>query len=202
MSDRRTDILEAGLAVLREHGYADFTQPRVAEYAGMRQSHLTYYHPTRADLLAEVGKEAVRRQLAAVDANLDGLQSLDEIASAIARVVIIHPNTRVLLALAQVGDGEPRLAGLFQELADGFISRLETILTRLDGRASANASARLIQALVVGLAVVDLATAGSGGLDSVTAILKSALRATASEPAPSQSKRIAAPPRIKREKKR
>ncbi|MHC5540598.1 TetR family transcriptional regulator, partial [Singulisphaera rosea] len=55
MTDRRQEIIEAGLATLRERGYSGFTQPRVATRAGLRQSHLTYYYPTRADLLAAVG---------------------------------------------------------------------------------------------------------------------------------------------------
>ena len=65
MQDRRQDIIEAGLATLREHGYAGFTQPRVAARAGLRQSHLTYYYPTRIDLLTAVGRAAIDRQLAA-----------------------------------------------------------------------------------------------------------------------------------------
>ena len=66
MKDRREVIIEAGLKALREHGYAGFTQPRVAAFAGLRQSHLTYYHPTRLDLLGAIGRAAVDRQLAAV----------------------------------------------------------------------------------------------------------------------------------------
>ena len=33
MPDRRQDIVAAAFAVLREHGYAGFTQPRVAAKA-------------------------------------------------------------------------------------------------------------------------------------------------------------------------
>ena len=59
MQDRRHDIVEAGLAVLREHGYTGFTQPRIAARVGLRQSHLTYYYPTRLDLLEAVGRTAI-----------------------------------------------------------------------------------------------------------------------------------------------
>ena len=111
--------MEAGLATLREHGYAAFTQPRVAARAGLRQSHITYYHPTRLDLLAAVGRAAVDRQLAAVDATLGALSSREEAAQAIANLVTRHENTRVLMALAQAGDEEPRLREHFRELADG-----------------------------------------------------------------------------------
>lgn len=67
MKDRRQDIINASLAVLRQSGYSGFTQPRVAAGVGLRQSHLTYYFPARIDLLAGVARAAVDRQLAAVD---------------------------------------------------------------------------------------------------------------------------------------
>ena len=51
-------------------GSSGFKQPRVAAEAGLRQSHLTYYFPTRADLLAGVARAAVERQLEEVDANI------------------------------------------------------------------------------------------------------------------------------------
>ena len=100
MQDRRHHIIEAGIATLREHGYTGFTQPRVAARCGLRQSHLTYYYPTRLDLLAAVGRVAVDRQLAAADAALGGLSSPDQAASAIAGIVVRHENTRVFMALA------------------------------------------------------------------------------------------------------
>ena len=49
--DVRTSILEAALTLLADHGVSRLTQPGVARAAGIRQSHLTYYFPTRADLL-------------------------------------------------------------------------------------------------------------------------------------------------------
>ena len=67
MKDRRQDIINASLAVLKASGYAGFTQPRVAAEVGLRQSHLTYYFPTRVDLLAAVARVAIDRQLVAVD---------------------------------------------------------------------------------------------------------------------------------------
>jgi hypothetical protein len=67
-SDRRAIIVMVGIAVLREHGFAGFSQLRVAIRAGVRQSHLTYYFPTRAE--KAVARVAVHRQLHAVDSML------------------------------------------------------------------------------------------------------------------------------------
>jgi len=43
-------ILEAALQIVDEQGIKALTQPRVAAAAGVRQSHLTYYFPRKADL--------------------------------------------------------------------------------------------------------------------------------------------------------
>ena len=55
----RERILDAALATLREHGLRKLTQVRVAKRARVRQSHLTYYFPTREDLLEAVATRAV-----------------------------------------------------------------------------------------------------------------------------------------------
>src|SRR5580692_9882302 len=124
MNDRRTEIINAGLDTLREFGSSGFTQQRVASRLGMRQSHLTYYYPTRADLLAAVARAAVDGQLAAVDTVLSDA-SLEAGVAAIAQVVVRHENTRVLMALAEAADKEPQLRELFRELADGVVVRAD-----------------------------------------------------------------------------
>jgi AcrR family transcriptional regulator len=173
MQDHRHNIIEAGLATLREHGYAGFTQPRVASRAGLRQSHLTYYYPTRVDLLAAVGRAAVDRQVAAVESVL-GDASSETAATEIASVVVRHENTRVMMALAQAADQEPQLRVLFQELADSIVSRAGRFLKKLNAAAT-EADARLLHALAVGLAVVDLATGRSDGKRRATAVLEATL---------------------------
>lgn len=200
MQDRRQHIIEAGLATLREHGYVGFSQPRVAARAGLRQSHLTYYHPTRLDLLEAVGRAAIDRQLAAVDATLGGHSSPEAAARAIAEVVARHENTRVFMALAQAGDEEPRLRELFRELADGIVARVSSFLGRLGhlgGPAAAERAARLLHALVVGLAVVDLATGRPDGMQRAAGVLEAALRMIAggARPAGPPSRRAGVAPR-------
>jgi AcrR family transcriptional regulator len=49
----RERILHAAVTLLHDSGFAALTQQRVCERAGVRQSHLTYYFPTRNDLLRE-----------------------------------------------------------------------------------------------------------------------------------------------------
>lgn len=171
--DRREEIIQAGLTVLRAHGYAGFTQPRVAAEAGLRQSHLTYYFPTRVDLLAAVARAAIDGQLSAIDTMLDG-RSIDAASTVIANVAGRHSNTRVMMALAQAADQEAKLRELFRELADGIVGRAGHLLEKLNIPATEE-NRFLVHALSVGLAVVDLAVARPDGERRASAVVKTAL---------------------------
>jgi AcrR family transcriptional regulator len=115
-----------------EHGYVGFTQPRVAARAGVRQSHLTYCFPTRADLLVAVAGAAARAQLAVADALLEG--SSPEAAASIARLVAQAENTRVLLALVCAADDVPGVREVFRALADGMVVQGRKMLAWLEAR--------------------------------------------------------------------
>jgi AcrR family transcriptional regulator len=155
-TDRRQTIIEAGITILREHGFAGFTQPRVAREAAVRQSHLTYYYPTRADLLKAVARAAVDRQLSASKSML-GATSPNAAATFLANVIVRRENTRVLMALAQAADQEPALRELFVELAEGIIQRNGKLLGQLDVRPS-DENCFILHAVSVGMAVISLAT--------------------------------------------
>ena len=155
MQDRRQTILEAALATLREEGYSGFTQPRVAARAGVRQSHLTYYFPTRLALVEAVARTAIEGQLAAVDA-FAGETSPKITAASIANVAMRHENTRVLMALAQAADEEPTIRSLFRELTEGVAVRITRMLESM-GLAVSKEHVSMVHALVVGLAVIELA---------------------------------------------
>ena len=59
-------LLQSALTVLRRDGFAAFTQSAVAAQADVRQSHLTYYFPTRPELLKGVMNELKASAVAAV----------------------------------------------------------------------------------------------------------------------------------------
>jgi AcrR family transcriptional regulator len=173
VKDRRQDIINAGLAVLRESGFAGFTQPRIAAEAGLRQSHLTYYFPTRVDLLTGVAQAALERLLTAVDAIL-GASSPQAAAKIIANVAVRHENTRVIMALAQAADQEPALRELFRDLADGVILRVGKLFGNLKIEPT-DEHCYMLHALSVGLAVIDLATARKDGESRAERTIETAL---------------------------
>jgi AcrR family transcriptional regulator len=170
VQDLRRVILEAGLAILREQGLAGLTQPRIAARTGLRQSHLTYYYPTRADLVVAVARVAVEAQLATVKSLLQGVSTAEEGADKIAGVVVRHENTRVLAALNQAADQEPVVRAVFGELLEGFIAELGEFLGRLQLGAS-EARVDLVHALFVGLSIIDLATSRPHGNERAKAVL-------------------------------
>jgi AcrR family transcriptional regulator len=180
VEDRRKDILEAGLAILREQGLAGLTQPRVATRTGLRQSHLTYYYPTRADLLAAVARIAMEAQLGAARSLFKGVSSADQGADRIAAATVRHENTRVLAALNQAADQEPAVRAVFNELLDGFIAEFGTLVEKLKLTPS-EASIDLLHALFVGLSVIDLATARRNGKARSKAVLNLAFHMLSGE---------------------
>lgn len=162
MQDRRKKILEAGLAILQEQGLAGLTQPRVAAKTGLRQSHLTYYYPTRSDLLTAVTRAAIEVQLAGVRSLTKGIASAEQAATKMAAVAARHENTRVLSALNQAADQEPAVRALFNELLDGFVAELGALLEKLK-LSPTEARIDLLHALFVGLSIIDLATGRKNG---------------------------------------
>ncbi|GAA4868886.1 TetR/AcrR family transcriptional regulator [Actinomycetospora straminea] len=154
--DRRRAIVEAALAVIGETGPAGFTQPRVAAQAGLRQSHLTYYYPTRDDLLVAVAEEAVRRRVALLREAVEGADGPEEQIAALARVLAAPEHTRVLLALTQAADQNAAVREAFGALAAGIGPVGAALLTAAGVRADPAAVA-LLQATSTGIAVLALA---------------------------------------------
>jgi AcrR family transcriptional regulator len=180
MQDRRKEILEAGLALLREHGLAGLTQPRVAARTGLRQSHLTYYYPTRADLLAAVARVAMEAQLGAARSLFKGISSAEQGADRIAVATARHETTRVLAALNQAADQEPAVRAVFNELLSGFIAEIGTVFERLQ-LTPTEARIDLLHALFVGLSIIDLATARRNGKARAKAVLNLAFHMLSAE---------------------
>jgi AcrR family transcriptional regulator len=68
---RREQILHAAVEVLNADGFGGLTQTRVAECAGIRQSHLTYYFPARNDLLRETAVYGCQAMLGALELGIE-----------------------------------------------------------------------------------------------------------------------------------
>jgi AcrR family transcriptional regulator len=69
---RARDILRAARKILVESGYAALTTRRVAEAAGIRQSNVQYYFPTKTDLVRALFQETTRASTRDLDNRLTG----------------------------------------------------------------------------------------------------------------------------------
>jgi AcrR family transcriptional regulator len=68
---RREQILHAAVEVLNAEGFGALTQTHVAERAGVRQSHVTYYFPARNDLLRETAAYGCEAMLDALTLGIE-----------------------------------------------------------------------------------------------------------------------------------
>ena len=176
MDDKRRHIIECALAELQEDGFASFTQTKVAKRAGLRQSHLTYYYPTRDDLVIAVAEAAMERQVAALDGLLAG-KPLHNAPEQIAQLLGRKENARVLLALVQGADHEPRLQPRFADFAATMRERAAALLAGDLGRRVPVLDTYLLHALCVGLAVLGLALDDEdGGHARKVAVIKAAVQ--------------------------
>jgi AcrR family transcriptional regulator len=156
--DRRGVIVQGALDLIREGGLASFTQPRVARRLGLRQSHITYYFPTRSDLLLAVAEEAVRQRVAAL-AGVVAADGRPAKVAALAAVLAAPEQTRVLIALTQSADQEPGVRRSMGELAAG-VAPIGASVLQASGAEVSDASVGVLQALSTGIAVLAL---GRGG---------------------------------------
>lgn len=153
---KRQLIVDSALAVIGEEGLGGFTQPRVAKRAGLRQSHLTYYFPTRDDLLLAVADEAVRRRIEALGTAMSAPTRAAKVA-ALVGVLADPAQTRVLLALTQAADSHRAIRRSFAALTVGIAPIAAELLEAFDIEVT-ESSVSLLQGTSTGLAVLALAT--------------------------------------------
>src|SRR5437762_11032390 len=100
----RSRILEAALKLLAESGAHELTQPRVAKAAGVRQSHLTYYFPTRGELLQEVARHSIEKLAEQLAHARPGA-----LPGGIAAGAADKRRSRVMLGLVTAADRDPQI---------------------------------------------------------------------------------------------
>jgi AcrR family transcriptional regulator len=106
--DVRARILDAALGLLARGGAGELTQPRVARAAGVRQSHLTYYFPTRDALLQAVADRSIDALAATLmRAAQGGRLGPQALPRALARAITDKGRTRTMLALIGTADRDP-----------------------------------------------------------------------------------------------
>lgn len=178
----RARVLAAAMSLLRAQGLAGLTQPRVAKAAGVSQSHLTYYFPTRADLLRAVLEAAVAGQIANLGQAMAAPASPAERLRALATALTEAENTRVLVSLVLAADSDPAFRELYGALVSAMRERAAVLLTGA-GLSPTPAQVALLHALGTGLAVMGAALGPEAGQDLNTTVLTELFRLLAADAA-------------------
>jgi AcrR family transcriptional regulator len=149
----REDILIAGSTLLREKGVTALTQPRIAQAARIKQSHLTYYFPTRANLLLAIAEFTIFSVMDNVAVQLQAKPQGKTLADAVSKILIEGIPPRVFIGLIVAADSDPDIRKLLRKL----IRHVRTVMQHLlqeAGIAADDEAARLFHATIIGLAVM------------------------------------------------
>jgi len=169
--DVRERLLEAALRLLAESGAHELTQPKVARAAGVRQSHLTYYFPTRADLLQEVARYSIER-LAGQLAHAR-VHSPSQVATGIAAGSSDKRIVRVMLGLVTAADRDPAIKRQLRR----FIGELRQIMAPALAAGGLDAdpeNVAFFHSVVIGCAVLQLARDNAEARAEARSVLKKA----------------------------
>lgn len=171
----KDSILAAGVKLLKEKGIAALTQPQVASAAGVKQSHLTYYFPTRADLLLGIAGQAIDRTMEEIAARLVDRPDQATLADTFAKAMISGVPPRVMVGLIVATDADPAIHKPLRKLIKHVRAQVQAMLTK-SGLASGPEAALLFHAAVVGLAVMHQARMNPQSASEVRSGISAMLR--------------------------
>lgn len=109
-TNARERILFAAVEILNAEGFGALTQTKVAERAGVRQSHITYYFPMRNDLLRETAVYGCNAMLEAMSGDIDaGLLTLTNVRNFLTTDIHDRRFARLMCALIVASDEDDRI---------------------------------------------------------------------------------------------
>lgn len=169
--DVRERILRAALKLLAESGAHELTQPRVAKAAGVRQSHLTYYFPTRGDLLQAVARYSIDKLAGELEHARPGA-----LPGGIAAGAADKRRARVMLGLVAASDRDPKIKQRMRKFVTELRGRMAPVLA-MGGMRTDPASIAFFHSCVVGCAVLQLARDNPDARAEAKAVLEKAAAA-------------------------
>jgi AcrR family transcriptional regulator len=190
--DIRARILESALALLARGGVTALTQPKVSRAAAVSQSHLTYYFPTRAELLVAVARHAIGRVMARLHDAVahGGAAGAERGAGVLARALSDKRNIRVMLGLVAASDEDRKIKAWLR----GFIADVRAVLRaelRAMGADPDDVAVAALHATAVGLAVLNLARDNAGSRRELEVVVRRSISGLVRRPAAKRGSRHA-----------
>ena len=155
--DTRTRILEAAYSLLSRTGVSELSQPKVARAAGLRQSHLTYYFPTRSDLLQALAQHSIGQILTRLTGEAaEGSLTPDMLARLVGDIVSDKRRARTMLGLVVTSDENREIKKFLRD----FVIRVRggiADITRMLGQDIDPERIAAFHSLMVGTAILNVA---------------------------------------------
>lgn len=168
-------LLAAALMLVQTQGLQALTQARVAEAAGLRQSHLTYYFPTRKDLLKGIVQAICTGMLentsAAAPAQKTQMDSLEAVREFFASRLRDPLMARLMMALNGAADEDPSLRQWLTDFDNDMISQLRGIFAQFGLRPSED-ELTLLHASFVGAAILGAQSGTQAGADRTARLVR------------------------------
>ena len=123
----REKILTAASELLLTEGFGTLTQQAVAARAGVRQSHVTYYFPTRNDLLratAQFGVETLLDATVIAAVTAPGQPSLDAFRALLMPDKSDRQWFRLMTGLLNASDEDPSIRPWLREFDERILQKL------------------------------------------------------------------------------
>jgi len=156
-TDVRQRILDAALGLMAEHGFMEVTQPKIARAAGVRQSHLTYYFPTRGELLKAIAMHSIEALLGPLAAGASAGKLTPELFAQVAGDALADKRrARVMLGLIVSSEEDREIKQFLRD----FVVRVRDTMTdvaRLLGRDPDQINIVALHMLFVGATVLNVA---------------------------------------------
>ena len=168
-------LLAAAIELVQARGLQGLSQARVAAAAGLRQSHLTYYFPTRKDLVKAIVQAIHGGMIEALSASLPagghGAASVTQVREFFAERIRDPLMARLMLALMTAADEDPSL----RRWLDGFDADLIRLLREVFGRLGLRPGEdelALLHASLVGAAVLGAQQDSKASADRATRVVR------------------------------
>ncbi|MFC5393514.1 TetR/AcrR family transcriptional regulator [Bosea vestrisii] len=112
----RQRIIDAALDIVEAQGIKALTQPRVAKATGLRQSHLTYYFPRKADLFVALLEGSHGR---AANAREGAPRTPQQLLDLLPSLMLDRARMRFFLSIILEASEDPELRSILNEHARG-----------------------------------------------------------------------------------
>lgn len=193
-SNVRDRIVAAAVELLHEHGIHALTQQRVSELAGVRQSHLTYYFPVRADLLKQAVIAGMASLLAVIEGPPAENATLDEFHEALVAQASDRRMARMMAGLVVASEEDKALKPWLEQFeADMLDELLRAFHAR--GLRPKREALEVLQATFIGALTLDLAASSAKSRRRMRATFNAAFAALVKGAAATTRVRRASPAR-------